>query len=88
MRRFYFQWGTRGFKAPEVELLVDWRNGGVDIWAVGVVLMAILFRRTAVFRPQKRVHILGGSNILSQTSYSFFVSLNFSELFNFFGFAM
>ncbi|CAJ0585872.1 unnamed protein product, partial [Mesorhabditis spiculigera] len=44
-------WGTRGYKPPEVELRFEWRSEAIDLWATGMILLGILLRKLPVFRP-------------------------------------
>ncbi|CAI4233300.1 unnamed protein product [Auanema sp. JU1783] len=45
--------GTPGYRAPEILLKFDncFQTPAIDIWAAGITLMGLLFRRNPVFRP-------------------------------------
>ena len=41
--------GTRGFSAPEVIFFSPYKDGGVDIWGAGIILLILLCQRNTIF---------------------------------------
>ncbi|CAJ0932083.1 unnamed protein product, partial [Mesorhabditis belari] len=57
-------WGTRGYRAPEVELRIPWRTGGVDIWAVGLILFSMIYRKSSILRPKTQFRSIQQMSVL------------------------